>query len=220
MNSSTQNAVRTLARLQHARTPAKAIRLLLRESRKRLLFDLANLRPVYRQITENDPALTQFWKHRPFFPRERAEALLKLRDELRKVWRAPMAEKETILQAWLGEKPEILDPQQGFAGLEEWAKAAMPLVVSLRRDEPLVPASLRASLVWGVSSEWRWFAYCANKDCLHPYFLSERKTQRYCSEDCAEPSQKNFKLRWWAEHGNKWRQERKKKSRRPSRRRK
>jgi hypothetical protein len=216
MNSSKQNAGRTLARLKRARTPAKVVRLLLRESRKRLLFDLANLRPVHLQA--GDPACAQFWKRWPYFPRERTEALLGLCDELRKVWRpdTTLTEKRTILQRWLGEMPKILAPQQGFAGL---AEAEKPLLVTLRRDEPIIPASLRASLVWGVSSECSRFAYCANKDCPHPYFLRERRTQRYCSEDCAEPAQKKFKRDWWAEHGDKWRRKHKKRKAKKSRKR-
>ena len=47
--------------------------------------------------------------------------------------------------------------------------------------------------------------YCANPECPAPYFFVQRKNQRYCSEICAAPAQRELKRRWWAEHGEEWR---------------
>jgi hypothetical protein len=58
---------------------------------------------------------------------------------------------------------------------------------------------------------------CQNTDCPAPYFIAQRRSQKYCSEKCAQPSQREFKLRWWDEHGEARRKARKgsaKKSRR------
>ncbi len=49
---------------------------------------------------------------------------------------------------------------------------------------------------------------CANPGCPAPYFFAGRRNQKYCSEVCALPSQQEFKRRWWAEHGRKWRRKR------------
>lgn len=204
--SSTGKAALVLAQVKRARTPAKAIRLLLREARKRLLVHLANLKPVLRQGGENDPAYERFRQRWWMFSQESTQALLGLCEGLRKVWQpsTTLAEKEAILQTWLAENP-VTRGRRGFAGLA--AEAGMPLRVSLQRGE-FIPNGLRASLVLGVFEQWRRFACCANKDCRHPYFLRERKTQRYCSEDCAEPAQRESKLRWWTEHGKQWRAKR------------
>ena len=43
---------------------------------------------------------------------------------------------------------------------------------------------------------------CSNGGCPAPYFFSTRKSQKYCSEVCAQPSQREFKRKWWAECGN------------------
>jgi len=50
--------------------------------------------------------------------------------------------------------------------------------------------------------------YCANSECPAPYFFVKRKNQRYCSEICAAPAQRELKRQWWSEHGEEWRKER------------
>ena len=45
--------------------------------------------------------------------------------------------------------------------------------------------------------------YCANPACREPYFVARRGSQIYCSPPCAEPAQREAKLRWWREHGAK-----------------
>jgi len=50
--------------------------------------------------------------------------------------------------------------------------------------------------------------YCQNPDCPAPYFFAARRSQKYCSDICALPAQREFKGRWWVEHGNRWREQR------------
>jgi hypothetical protein len=50
--------------------------------------------------------------------------------------------------------------------------------------------------------------YCANPECPAPYFLAKRRSQKYCTQECALPAQREFKKAWWAEHGENWRQTR------------
>lgn len=51
--------------------------------------------------------------------------------------------------------------------------------------------------------------YCQNPGCPAPYFIAQRRSQRYCSGVCAQPAQREFKRRWWGEHGEDWRKARK-----------
>jgi len=44
----------------------------------------------------------------------------------------------------------------------------------------------------------RRLAYCANPGCSSPFFFNVRRSQKYCTEDCARPSQREFKRVWWA----------------------
>lgn len=46
---------------------------------------------------------------------------------------------------------------------------------------------------------------CENLDCPAPRFIARRKDQVYCSNDCAGLIAKR---RWWAKHGEQWRQQR------------
>jgi hypothetical protein len=52
--------------------------------------------------------------------------------------------------------------------------------------------------------------YCGNPFCVAPYFFARRRSQRYCSDSCAEPAQREYKRRWWDEYGDEWRRRRKK----------
>jgi hypothetical protein len=46
---------------------------------------------------------------------------------------------------------------------------------------------------------------CARSECPNPYFVARHLKQNYCSEECAHWAQKQWKLNWWREHGNKQR---------------
>jgi hypothetical protein len=43
---------------------------------------------------------------------------------------------------------------------------------------------------------------CGNEECPAPYFIARRRSQKYCSDDCSAPSQRELKRRWWDEHGS------------------
>jgi hypothetical protein len=42
----------------------------------------------------------------------------------------------------------------------------------------------------------------------HAKFIARRVAQKYCSTDCSQSTQRELKQRWWAEHGEKWRRQR------------
>jgi hypothetical protein len=47
--------------------------------------------------------------------------------------------------------------------------------------------------------------FCQNPDCPAPRFIARRRDQVFCSSDCAGLVAKR---RWWARHGEQWRQRR------------
>jgi hypothetical protein len=58
---------------------------------------------------------------------------------------------------------------------------------------------------------------CARPGCAAPYFVAGRITQQYCSVDCADAMQDEWRRNWWNAHGNEWRRKRKKQSKRRKR---
>jgi hypothetical protein len=61
--------------------------------------------------------------------------------------------------------------------------------------------------------------YCPNPTCPAPYFIARRRSQKYCSDDCALPAQRELKRAWWKEHGDEWRKARKGSTKKPKRKR-
>jgi hypothetical protein len=46
---------------------------------------------------------------------------------------------------------------------------------------------------------------CAHPSCTTPFFFASRKSQKYCTVECALPAQRAVKREWWAKNGEKWR---------------
>jgi hypothetical protein len=68
-------------------------------------------------------------------------------------------------------------------------------------------------------NEWVWLSLlqyskklgiCANKPggCPAPYFIKKKPKQKFCSDVCALPAQREFKRNWFREHGAEWRRKR------------
>ncbi len=49
---------------------------------------------------------------------------------------------------------------------------------------------------------------CGNPQCPAPYFFRDRtkRRQRYCSLECSGFGQRAVKRKWWADHGQQWRE--------------
>ncbi len=61
-----------------------------------------------------------------------------------------------------------------------------------------------------VTCEAKRLRMCKRADCPTPYFIASHLKQRFCSDKCAEWGQREWKKKWWTEHGTAWRQQRKK----------
>ncbi len=72
--------------------------------------------------------------------------------------------------------------------------------MSLRRLIP-EPFNLRGMLVQGVLEHWGRLKYCANTNCLSPYFIAKRKDQTVCdAEICKAEKQREHARKWWNEN--------------------
>jgi hypothetical protein len=43
--------------------------------------------------------------------------------------------------------------------------------------------------------------FCPTPNCPAPYFMAQRRSQKYCSDACSLPAQRECKRTWWREHG-------------------
>jgi hypothetical protein len=72
-------------------------------------------------------------------------------------------------------------------------------------EPPAEPTPLEAALFYFKRNVNR-ARHCPNPDCPAAYFFAAKKGQKYCSEICAKPAQREAKLRWWHENrGNRTR---------------
>jgi hypothetical protein len=141
------------------------------ELRKRLLRDFANL---------PQDGLAHFRKNIGAHYRQETEPFLKnVRRDLRRVWQAPLKEKQYFVDALIAASFE--------PGLKGWSA---PL--RLGRIVP-DPTNLRSQLAIGILENWRRFRVCANPECVVPFFLARRKDQKYCEHGvCTSYAQRMY----------------------------
>ena len=61
---------------------------------------------------------------------------------------------------------------------------------------PAQPTRLEAAFHY-LGQHMEQALHCANPECPAPYFFATKKSQKYCSPECAQPAQRASKLRWW-----------------------
>jgi hypothetical protein len=196
----------------------KALRQLFRKSERSIERDLRKERArLFRALGEfanirpDQKAWSHFKKRWPhFFPKaeyERAEesSSQSVRDYPR--W---------LRQVWLGDPAPLLQ----LLGIK--AEPQMPGDTSQLLDIHLIPAQFFVDWDEGI---FRYRGMCSFQRALYllfreswrarvcercsAAFIARRVAQRYCTTDCSDAIQRELKRRWWAEHGETWRQERK-----------
>lgn len=122
------------------------------------------------------------WKH-----------LLQIRDGLRLIW----VEPDLRRREWL-----VFRLRDHVMGRED--PRFIEAVGPISSDSPFKHLPPPSSFEQATMYLFKWAdraRYCGNPDCPAPYFFVQRRSQKYCSEACALPAQREFKRRWWAEHG-------------------
>lgn len=124
--------------------------------------------------------------------RARKGWLIPLRDTLRAIWRAP--DERT----------------------KEWGLFRISQHFFLQGDPSLIKLpTANASdfmLSWKPPTRterfllelMRWadlLRFCCNPDCDAPYFIANKRSQKYCHTECSRPAQRKSKREWWATTG-------------------
>ena len=201
MNSSNKSVIRTLAHI----APDRAEKFLTFLAN--LPDEIASVKKYARGFSDLSPkraiedwaafASKPEWEQRnesPYWPLPKE--LGQLRETLRRMWKEP----DVRTRDWMAYNLRYY----------ELVRVDFALVnpeVTGKQLPPPTPFE-RCLLHLGKCADRA--RYCANPSCVAPYFFARRRNQRYCSDACAAPAQREYKRRWWDEHGNEWRSKHKK----------
>jgi hypothetical protein len=133
--------------------------------------------------------------------------LLPLRGAVRTVWLLPdLRRKRLAVYAIVTQLVSPGDPQFSFGPVHSYSDFF---------NETLRLSSGMIQILDQLVDERSYFLArkCLNPECPSPFFFARRRKQKYCSEVCAMPAQRDSKRRWWREHGNQWRSKAKIKAR-------
>lgn len=160
-----------------------------------LLLDLANL---------EDDGVGYFTKRHGWrFTPNDLLSILELRDELRQMWKSDDSLAD-VARRWLS--GETRDTAARMSEREDATILFEPQTgVFLPSTE-----NSRVFLLFTFLRFRSRLGCCENPSC-HTYFIRTGRAQRFCDKPrCAAYAQRFYKLKWWQEHGSKWRAKRKK----------
>lgn len=87
------------------------------------------------------------------------------------------------------------DANQQTRFVESWASDE-----DLLREVPKI-GPFEAAVYW-LQTNQKLTILCANAECPAPYFFRVEKGQKFCSPECANPSRRKAKLKWWNDSPN------------------
>ena len=160
-----------------------------------LLLDLANLK---------DDGVGYFTRRHGWrFTANDLSSILELRDEMRQVWRSVDSLADVSRRLLSG---ETRDTAAKMSGSEDATILFEPQTgVFLPSTE-----NSRVFLLFTLLRFRSRLGCCENPSC-HTYFIRTGRAQRFCDKaSCAAYARRFYKLKWWREHGSKWRAKRKK----------
>ena len=191
------------------------------------LADLANLRddsaaferfasrwPDFSEVLDSDPAPTDsYFQYHYGEPMTRMPAKLptrflriwQRREALRQIWRG---NSEKLFQVLLPTEAEMmmdLDP--------DWVWNPQLKLDWQRGEFVYTPQGEFQAALYRLFRRSAFAKLCGNPNCPAPYFIAHKTTQRYCTGECAQVFQKEWKRRWWKEKGTEWRREKSRKKR-------
>jgi hypothetical protein len=123
--------------------------------------------------------------------------LLRLRDTLRAIWRAPDRQTKRWGMFRISQDFFLQGSRELLHGPLD--NAADDMLLGLKPPT-------RTELLLLQFTRWSDLTrYCDNPGCSAPYFIARDPRQKYCSDGCAKPAQREYKQKWWAENGRNWR---------------
>jgi hypothetical protein len=127
--------------------------------------------------------------------------VIELRDGLRMIWIAPdQRTKEWAIVRMID--AVVIDEAnpRDHVGFPIFSIGNGPMI-------PLPTPTLLEQILVYLRKQAHRTKVCPCPGCPAPYFLARRRSQKYCSDACSLPSQREFKRRWWAKNGTNWRRQ-------------
>jgi hypothetical protein len=116
-----------------------------------------------------------------------------LRSALRAIWERRGSEEQinTALLHWLSWSTKHSAP----------GCIVFPWVPDIRTGRLMaMPRDLPVRLAMAVLEHFPNLVKCANPECVVPYFIAKRKSQRFCERgECTRYAQNQYALKWWRE---------------------
>jgi hypothetical protein len=165
--------------------------------------------PVFSDVLDHDPTPAEnhggysYGEPVTRMPRSlptRFLCMWQSREALRQIWRGNSEKLTDVLFGTVWDVRAAPDP--------EWPWPPQLKVDWQRGEFVYIPRTEFDRAVYKLFRSSALAKVCANPDCPAPYFIAGRTTQQYCSEKCSGVLQRAHKLRWWKEHGSKWRRKR------------
>jgi len=130
------------------------------------------------------------------------------RESLKSIWQGSSLTLSELLLP--NEPPEELRDQEAYKDRDDetgrqigWIWEPQVKLDWQRREFIYEPRTDFQRALYGLFHQSARAKVCGNSECPAPYFIANKPTQRYCSEACAEVFQREWKRRWWTEHGAK-----------------
>lgn len=140
-------------------------------------------------------------RHKAICGDSRSLGHLWLRDMLRRAWDASdMRERDWLLFRFRDSYAAM--ERRGDMPSNERMKEDFTADVTGPRYFPPPVTAVEAAAFY-LQRNFNRARHCLNPDCPAPYFIVSKKGQRYCSEECAKPAQREAKRKWWTEHRGK-----------------
>jgi hypothetical protein len=108
--------------------------------------------------------------------------------EMRRYWR-----DSTVVVAFHTEEPRIT--HDIFSAVP--APGIDPSLVDKRMIEPPNITAFEAAAFYFQSRIGDLAKYCGNPHCREPYFIADKRSQKFCSEKCAGSGNRESKRKWW-----------------------
>jgi hypothetical protein len=92
--------------------------------------------------------------------------------------------------------------QAWLAGHQRWSEVYRKEMSELQNVWAISDADTFAQVLLRAVEVADRMRRCGNPDCPAPYFIGRRRSQRYCSDACSLPAQRESKRKWWRDHGD------------------